>query len=151
MEKDKEAKVKEGGKQGGGDGEEADRGRGGGGAVRRCGDWSGRLKLLRYESRGNRVVLTFSSDYAHGYSGFRARVTALPGKSLGWEWDSANRKRIGGQGRREEAADSRLIRRDRNRTLGGQEQGDIWKDRRSRLGKVKSMRERVRERIERVG
>lgn len=95
MEKDKEAKVKEGGKQGGG--------RGGGGAVRRCGDWSGRLKLLRFESRGNRVVLTFSSDYAHGYSGFRARVTALPGKSLLWEWDSRNRKRIGGQGRREAA------------------------------------------------
>ncbi|XP_050733493.1 uncharacterized protein LOC127007035 isoform X3 [Eriocheir sinensis] len=77
--KDEEAKGKEGGKQS----EETGRGRGGGGSVRRCGDWSGRLKLLRFESRGNRVVLTFSSDYAHGYSGFRARVTALPGGGCG--------------------------------------------------------------------
>ena len=52
-----------------------------GGSVRWCGDWSGRLKLLRFESRRNRVVLTFSSDYAHGYSGFRARVSARPGES----------------------------------------------------------------------
>ena len=52
-------------------------------SMRWCGDWSGRLKLLRYESRGNRVVLTFSSDYAHGYSGFRARVSARPGESRG--------------------------------------------------------------------
>lgn len=40
-----------------------------------------------------------------------------------------------------------MIWKDRNGTPGSQEQEDIWKDRRSRLGKVKSMRERVRERI----
>ncbi|KAK8388270.1 hypothetical protein O3P69_020276 [Scylla paramamosain] len=40
-------------------------------------------ELLRFESRGNRVVLTFSSDYAHGYSGFRARVSARPGGGCG--------------------------------------------------------------------
>lgn len=75
---EEEAKGKEERNQGGGGDEDASQGSGR--AARRCGNWSGRLKLLRFESRGNRVVLTFSSDYAHGYSGFRARVTALPGE-----------------------------------------------------------------------
>ncbi|KAG7164583.1 putative CUB domain-containing protein-like 1 [Homarus americanus] len=43
---------------------------------RMCGDWSARLKLLRYVSHSNRVVITFVTDYAHHFPGFRARVSA---------------------------------------------------------------------------
>ncbi|XP_069952951.1 uncharacterized protein [Cherax quadricarinatus] len=50
---------------------------------RLCGDWSTKLKLLRYVSSGNRVVLTFVSDYAHDFPGFRARVSARTGSGCG--------------------------------------------------------------------
>ncbi|KAK3863235.1 hypothetical protein Pcinc_030964 [Petrolisthes cinctipes] len=48
---------------------------------RRCGDWSGRLKLLRYQSSSNTLTLTFRSDHAHAFIGFRARVSAHTGQS----------------------------------------------------------------------
>ncbi|XP_042869679.1 tolloid-like protein 2 [Penaeus japonicus] len=47
--------------------------------TRRCGDWTTRLKLLRHVSTTNRVVLRFTSDYAHDFPGFRARVSARTG------------------------------------------------------------------------
>ncbi|XP_060519804.1 uncharacterized protein LOC132698003 isoform X2 [Cylas formicarius] len=42
---------------------------------RLCGDWSTKLKLLRYVSQGSRVRLRFSSDYSHHYGGYKARVS----------------------------------------------------------------------------
>ncbi|KAH9644610.1 hypothetical protein HF086_001991 [Spodoptera exigua] len=44
-------------------------------ARRLCGDWSGKLKLLRYQSRGNVLRLRFRSDHSRHYAGFRAKVT----------------------------------------------------------------------------
>ncbi|KAK3922172.1 LOW QUALITY PROTEIN: Adhesive plaque matrix protein 2 [Frankliniella fusca] len=43
---------------------------------RYCGDWSEKLKLLRYASRGPRLRLRFVSDYSHHFGGFKARVSA---------------------------------------------------------------------------
>ncbi|XP_052132202.1 uncharacterized protein LOC113207672, partial [Frankliniella occidentalis] len=43
---------------------------------RYCGDWSEKLKLLRYTSRGPRLHLRFVSDYSHHFGGFKARVSA---------------------------------------------------------------------------
>ncbi|KAJ9597359.1 hypothetical protein L9F63_011799, partial [Diploptera punctata] len=40
-----------------------------------CGDWSSKLKLLRYVSRGPRLRLRFVSDYSHHYGGFKAKVS----------------------------------------------------------------------------
>ncbi|XP_042887240.1 uncharacterized protein LOC122263022 isoform X3 [Penaeus japonicus] len=51
--------------------------------TRRCGDWTTRLKLLRHVSTTNRVVLRFTSDYAHDFPGFRARVSARTGSGCG--------------------------------------------------------------------
>jgi hypothetical protein len=45
-----------------------------------CGDWSSKLKLLRYVSRGPRVRLRFVSDYSHHYGGFKAKVSMENGK-----------------------------------------------------------------------
>ncbi|KAI5717646.1 hypothetical protein M8J77_009092 [Diaphorina citri] len=42
---------------------------------RLCGDWSDKLKLLRYVSKTAQVRLTFISDYSHHYSGFKARIS----------------------------------------------------------------------------
>lgn len=44
-----------------------------------CGDWSMKLKLLRYVSHGSRLVLRFSSDYSHHYGGYKARVSMKNG------------------------------------------------------------------------
>ncbi|XP_066978110.1 uncharacterized protein [Macrobrachium rosenbergii] len=49
----------------------------------RCGDWTSKLKLLRYVSQTNRLILTFTSDYAHNFPGFRARVSARTGSGCG--------------------------------------------------------------------
>jgi CUB domain len=45
-----------------------------------CGDWSSKLKLLRYRSKSNSVGVRFSSDYSHHYNGFRAKITLEKGK-----------------------------------------------------------------------
>ncbi|GJQ68780.1 hypothetical protein Trydic_g14718 [Trypoxylus dichotomus] len=42
---------------------------------RLCGDWSSKLKLLRYVSKGSKLRLRFSSDYSHHYGGFKVRVS----------------------------------------------------------------------------
>ncbi len=46
-----------------------------------CGDWSDKLKLLRYISPGPRLHLRFISDYSHSFSGYKAHVTIEQGKS----------------------------------------------------------------------
>lgn len=40
-----------------------------------CGDWSSKLKLLRYVSKASRLRLRFSSDYSHHFGGYKARVS----------------------------------------------------------------------------
>lgn len=45
-----------------------------------CGDWSAKLKLLRYISYGALLGLHFSSDYSHHFSGYKAKVTMKNGK-----------------------------------------------------------------------
>jgi hypothetical protein len=45
-----------------------------------CGDWSSKLKLLRYVSRGSRIRLRFVSDYSHHFGGFKAKVSMENGK-----------------------------------------------------------------------
>ncbi|KAG5899365.1 hypothetical protein JTB14_036854 [Gonioctena quinquepunctata] len=42
---------------------------------RLCGDWSSKLKLLRYTSHSSRLKVRFSSDYSHHFGGFKARVS----------------------------------------------------------------------------
>ncbi|KAJ1529431.1 hypothetical protein ONE63_006210 [Megalurothrips usitatus] len=49
---------------------------------RYCGDWSEKLKLLRYTSRGPRLRLRFHSDYSHHFGGFKARVSAETDRPL---------------------------------------------------------------------
>ncbi|XP_068905882.1 uncharacterized protein [Tenebrio molitor] len=44
-------------------------------ARRLCGDWSSKLKLLRYVSKGSKLKLRFSSDYSHHFGGYKARVS----------------------------------------------------------------------------
>ncbi|XP_049809059.1 uncharacterized protein LOC126252230 [Schistocerca nitens] len=49
-------------------------------ATRRlCGDWSSRLKKLRYVSQGPALQLRFFSDYSHHYSGYKARISMEQG------------------------------------------------------------------------
>lgn len=45
-----------------------------------CGDWSSKLKLLRYVSKGSKLKLKFSSDYSHHYGGYKARISMENGK-----------------------------------------------------------------------
>lgn len=45
-----------------------------------CGDWSSKLKLLRYRSRSNFLGIRFSSDYSHHFSGFKAKISLEKGK-----------------------------------------------------------------------
>ncbi|XP_045464827.1 uncharacterized protein LOC123674047 [Harmonia axyridis] len=42
---------------------------------RLCGDWSAKLKLLRYISSTSKLILKFSSDYSHHFGGYKARVS----------------------------------------------------------------------------
>lgn len=44
-----------------------------------CGDWSSKLKLLRYRTDGNVIGFRFSSDYSHHFSGFKAKVSLEKG------------------------------------------------------------------------
>ncbi|CAH4032974.1 unnamed protein product [Pieris brassicae] len=53
-------------------------------AVRRrrlCGDWGGKLKLLRYQSRGHILRIRFRSDHSRHYAGYRAKVTLADSQS----------------------------------------------------------------------
>lgn len=45
-----------------------------------CGDWSSKLKLLRYRSRSNLLGIRFSSDYSHHFSGFKAKISLEKGR-----------------------------------------------------------------------
>ncbi|KAJ6638368.1 Galactose-specific lectin nattectin, partial [Pseudolycoriella hygida] len=40
-----------------------------------CGDWSSKLKLLRYASTSTMLGLHFRSDYSHHFSGYKAKVS----------------------------------------------------------------------------
>ncbi|RVE41120.1 hypothetical protein evm_014230 [Chilo suppressalis] len=44
-------------------------------ARRLCGDWGGKLKLLRHQSRGNQLRLRFRSDHSRHYAGYKAKIT----------------------------------------------------------------------------
>ncbi|XP_037294854.1 uncharacterized protein LOC115449546 [Manduca sexta] len=50
-------------------------------ARRLCGDWSGKLKLLRYQSRGNAIRLRFRADHSRHFAGYRAKVTVADAQS----------------------------------------------------------------------
>lgn len=39
-----------------------------------CGDWSSKLKLLRYVTMGPLLGLHFISDYSHHFGGYKAKV-----------------------------------------------------------------------------
>jgi hypothetical protein len=47
---------------------------------RMCGDWSSKLKLLRYRSKNNLLGIRFSSDYSHHFSGFKAKISLEKGR-----------------------------------------------------------------------
>jgi hypothetical protein len=44
-----------------------------------CGDWSSKLKLLRYKSNSNSLGIRFTSDYSHHFSGFKAKIALEKG------------------------------------------------------------------------
>lgn len=56
-------------------------------ARRFCGDWSDKLKLLRYVSSGPRLYLRFISDYSHSFSGYKAHVSIEQGKFFNINFD----------------------------------------------------------------
>lgn len=47
-----------------------------------CGDWTKKLKLLRYTtaSKSTQVILKFESDFSHHFPGFKVKVTVEKGK-----------------------------------------------------------------------
>lgn len=45
-----------------------------------CGDWSSKLKLLRYVTSDSLLGLHFTSDYSHHFGGYKAKVTIRNGK-----------------------------------------------------------------------
>lgn len=45
-----------------------------------CGDWTSKLKLLRYRSK-NMIGLHFSTDYSQHFGGFRAKISLEKGLS----------------------------------------------------------------------
>ncbi|XP_049525516.1 uncharacterized protein LOC119461779 [Dermacentor silvarum] len=45
---------------------------------RLCGDWSGRVKLLRQYSHGRRLRVHFVSDFSHAFKGFKAEALLRP-------------------------------------------------------------------------
>jgi hypothetical protein len=44
-----------------------------------CGDWSSKLKLLRYETKGHLLGIRFTSDYSHHFGGFKAKISMEKG------------------------------------------------------------------------
>lgn len=47
-----------------------------------CGDWSAKLKLLRYVTQGTVLGIHFVSDYSHHFSGYKAKITMESGMYL---------------------------------------------------------------------
>lgn len=47
---------------------------------RMCGDWSPKLKLLRYVTKMKSLLFHFASDYSHQGSGYKAKVYIENGK-----------------------------------------------------------------------
>lgn len=47
---------------------------------RMCGDWSPKLKLLRYVTKMPSLLFHFASDYSHQGSGYKAKVYIENGK-----------------------------------------------------------------------
>lgn len=45
-----------------------------------CGDWSSKLKLLRFQTSSNLLGVRFSSDYSHNFSGFKAKISMEKGR-----------------------------------------------------------------------
>lgn len=45
-----------------------------------CGDWSAKLKLLRYVTQGTVMGIHFVSDYSHHFSGYKAKITMESGE-----------------------------------------------------------------------
>lgn len=45
-----------------------------------CGDWSSKLKLLRYETKGHLLGIRFTSDYSHHFGGFKAKISMEKGQ-----------------------------------------------------------------------
>lgn len=49
---------------------------------RMCGDWSPKLKLLRYVTKMPALLFHFASDYSHQSGGFKAKVYIENGESI---------------------------------------------------------------------
>jgi hypothetical protein len=47
-----------------------------------CGDWSSKLKLLRYRTKRSVVGFYFHSDYSHHHGGFKAKVSIEKGEYI---------------------------------------------------------------------
>lgn len=45
-----------------------------------CGDWSSKLKLLRYRTKKSLIGFHFHSDYSHHHGGFKAKISIEKGK-----------------------------------------------------------------------
>uniref|UniRef100_A0A182J3R6 C-type lectin domain-containing protein n=1 Tax=Anopheles atroparvus TaxID=41427 RepID=A0A182J3R6_ANOAO len=57
-----------------------------------CGDWSTKLKLLRYVTAGPTLGLRFVSDYSNSYGGYKAKISMENGKLEG---QASARARLG--------------------------------------------------------
>lgn len=45
-----------------------------------CGDWSAKLKLLKYVTQGTVAGIHFVSDYSHHFSGYKTKISMESGK-----------------------------------------------------------------------
>lgn len=45
-----------------------------------CGDWSSKLKLLRYKTDSNLLGIHYEFDYSHHFTGFKAKLSLQKGK-----------------------------------------------------------------------
>lgn len=45
-----------------------------------CGDWSSKLKLLRYRTKKSLIGFHFQSDYSHHHGGFKAKISIEKGE-----------------------------------------------------------------------
>ncbi|KAL4720757.1 hypothetical protein ACJJTC_016022 [Scirpophaga incertulas] len=62
-------------------------------ARRLCGDWAGKLKLLRYQSTADTLRLRFRSDHSRHYAGFKAKITLTDfAATIFWRLLSHNRR-----------------------------------------------------------
>lgn len=44
-----------------------------------CGDWSSKIKLLRYITKGQSLGVNFVTDYSHHFVGYKAKVAIESG------------------------------------------------------------------------